>query len=132
MTSSPGSRIDLSTVLMAPAAPTVMITFSPVKGSRSALRQPLGDGRADLGKTGVGHVAVAARAVFRHHAPQGRDHRLGRLHVGIAQREVEDVLGAALVAKLDADLEHAADPRSSSICSAIAREMLTARRPAAR
>ena len=80
------------------------------EGDAGALGEAPRDRRADLRVAGVRHVAVAARAVFRDDAAQRGDHGFGRLDVGVADGEIEDILGAALPAELHAGLKHAANP----------------------
>jgi hypothetical protein len=45
------------------------------------------------------------------HAPRGGQHGRRRLDLRIAEREVEDLVGAALLLEAGALFEHAADPR---------------------
>ena len=66
--------------------------------------------RTHLGKTGIGHVAVAAAGC--RHAPQQCQHPFRRVHLRVAQREIEHVFGAALGLHARADFEHAPDPGS--------------------
>jgi hypothetical protein len=73
--------------------------------------EPLGDGLAHLRETGIGHVGVQVGRVAVEHAPRRGQHRGRRLDLGIAQREVEDPVGAELLLEPGALLEHAADPR---------------------
>jgi hypothetical protein len=56
---------------------------------------------------------VTARAVLRDHTPECRNHRRRWLDVGIADREIEDVVRAALLAELDSYLEYAPEPGGS-------------------
>ena len=71
------------------------------------------DGRAHLGKPGVGHVAVAVRPAPVHHPAQGRQGQCGRLDLGVAQGEIKDVGLATLLLQARALLEHAPNPRSA-------------------
>ena len=73
--------------------------------------EPLGHRRADTDMAGVGHVGVPVRPLALEHAPRGSQHGRWRLDLWIAQREVEDLVGAALLLEARALLEHAADPR---------------------
>src|SRR5712691_9239901 len=60
---------------------------------------------------GVGHVGVQVASVALEHAPRGGQHGCRRLDLGIAQREIEDLVGAALLLEARALLEHPPDPR---------------------
>src|SRR5439155_16943973 len=66
---------------------------------------------AHLRIAGVGHVRVQVRLVALEHATRGGQHGRRRLYLRVAQREVEDLVGAALLLEARALLEHAADPR---------------------
>src|SRR5439155_16339763 len=66
---------------------------------------------AHLRIAGVGHVRVQVRLVALEHATRGGQHGRRRLDLRVAQREVEDLVGAALLLETRALLEHAADPR---------------------
>lgn len=72
--------------------------------------QAAGDRGSDFGEAGVRHVAATARAVLRDDTAEYRNRRRRWLDVGIADREIEDVVRAAFLAELDSDLEHAPDP----------------------
>ena len=95
---------------MAPAAPLVIRMSSPVNGHAGAFGEAPRHGGADLGVSGVGHVAVAARAILGDDSAERGDHRFGRFDIGVADRVIEDIFGAALPAELYADLKHAANP----------------------
>src|SRR6266568_5725976 len=68
-------------------------------------------GLADARMARVRHVGVQVGRVTVEHAPGGSQDGRRRLDLGIAQREVEDLVGAALLLEPGALLEHATDPR---------------------
>ena len=75
-----------------------------------ALVEGVRDGLAHLGIAGVGRVAVDVHGVLvRDDVDNGVLDGLGRREVGVADREVEDVLGAELLGEALAFLKHGAD-----------------------
>lgn len=79
------------------------------EGNAGARGEPSGHLRADRREAGVGHVTVAS-AVFGGHPAKRLEDHLRRVYFRVAQRVVEDVLRPSFLAKLDADLEHPANP----------------------
>ena len=73
--------------------------------------EPAGHRLAHARMAGVGHVGVQVELLAVEHAPGGGQHGRRRLDLGIAQREVEDLVRAALLLEPGAFLEHAANPR---------------------
>ena len=80
-------------------------------GQAGRRAQPPGHRLADARVAGVGHVGVQVRRVALEHAPGGGQDRRRRLDLRIAEREVEDLVGAPLLLEPRALLEHAPDPR---------------------
>ena len=74
------------------------------------VRQRVGDGLPGFDVSGIGHVPVDSRRIVRGEAVQLFEELRRWFRNRIAQREIEDVLGAALLAELDAKLKHPADP----------------------
>ena len=72
--------------------------------------QPPGHRLPHARVAGVGHVGVQVElAAVQHPAGRGQ-HGRGRLDLRVAQREVEDLVGAPLLLEARALLEHPADP----------------------
>ena len=66
---------------------------------------------ADLHVPCVRHVGVQMRCVTLQHTLRRGQHGRRRLDFRIAEREVEDLVGATLLLETGALFEHAADPR---------------------
>ena len=111
MTSSPGFEQRLQHgVERGPGAHRHQHVIRGVRQS-GRLAQPPRDRLAHLRVAGVRHVGVQVRRVAVEHAPRRGQHGGRRLDLRIAEREVEDLVGAALLLEARALLEHAADPR---------------------
>ena len=85
-------------------------------GEAGLVRQRVGDRLPGLDVAGVGHVAMHARRVRGGEAAQFVEELRRRFGDRIAQREVEDVLGPALLSQLDAQLEHPPNPGAVLHC----------------
>ena len=72
--------------------------------------QLLGDGLAHLRVAGIGHVAMRTGTAAGDNPPQRFEYSRWRFHIRIAEREIEDRVGAALALQAHAFLEHAANP----------------------
>src|SRR5438552_13748790 len=73
--------------------------------------QPRGHRLADARMASIGHVGVQVARVAVQHAPCRGQHRRRRFDLRVAEREVEDLVGAAFGLEARALLEHAANPR---------------------
>ncbi len=72
--------------------------------------EPPGHRLAHARVAGVGHVGVQVRLAAVQHAAGRGQHGRGRLDLRVAQREIEDLVGAPLLLETRALLEHPADP----------------------
>src|SRR5262249_16071793 len=120
MTSSPASSSALRTVFSAAPAPTVMMTWPAVYGSPvTAVRRLATASRtrtwpafgmyACRGGSVLSRTRRAAASTAGGGSGRG-EHRGRGLDLGVTEREVEGLGGAALLLEARAFLEHSTDP----------------------